>query len=162
MSDPIDTGWKIHSAITDWTGKVDTKASFALTIESALLAGVVGLSGQGRVFSDLHGWAIAWYVVGIALLVAGVICAAWVVRPRLRSPNLASESQANFIYFGHLRQLTAGDVQRHLENTPLLPVLSKQLVEMSKIAWIKHRLVQVSMSLAPAGVVCLSLCATYR
>jgi hypothetical protein len=37
----------------------------------------------------------------------------------------------------------------------LLPVLSKQLVDMSKIAWTKHRLVQLSMSLAPIGVVAL-------
>ncbi|CAG7637547.1 DUF5706 domain-containing protein [Rhodococcus opacus] len=159
--DPVDTAWKIHSALTDWTGKVDTKASFALTIESALLVGVITLSSKDRVFEHLSGWAVFWYVLGNVLLVLGVVCAAWVVRPRLRSSNLAPESQSNFIYFGHLRESTPETVQDHLENTPILPVLSKQLVEMSKIAWTKHRLVQVSMTLAPFGVVALGICATY-
>ncbi|MEI4745895.1 MAG: Pycsar system effector family protein [Rhodococcus qingshengii] len=160
-TDPVDTAWKIHSALTDWTGKVDTKASFALTIESALLVGVVTLSSKDRIFNHLSGWAVFWYVLGIALLVLGVVCAAWVVRPRLRASNLVPEAQSNFIYFGHLRELTPDVVQDHLENTPILPVLSKQLVEMSKIAWIKHRMVQVSMTIAPFGVLALGICATY-
>ncbi|WP_407107256.1 Pycsar system effector family protein [Rhodococcus aetherivorans] len=160
-TDPVDTAWKIHAAVTDWTAKVDTKASFALTIESALLVGVVTLSGEGRVFHHLSGWAVVWYVLGIALLIAGVVCAAWVVRPRLRSANLEAESHSNYIYFGHLQHLTPDAIQNHLESSEVLPVLSKQLREMSKIAWTKHRLVQLSMSLAPFGVVALSICATY-
>lgn len=159
MTDPVDTAWKIHSALTDWTGKVDTKASFALTIESALLVGVITLSSKDRVFNFLSGWEVFWYVLGIVLLVLGVLCAAWVVRPRLRSANLVPEAQSNFIYFGHLRELKPNQVQDHLENTPLLPVLSKQLVEMSKIAWTKHKLVQRSMTLAPIGVICLCIAA---
>lgn len=159
--DPVDTAWKIHSALIDWTGKVDTKASFALTIESAVLVGVVTLSGNDRILSDLSGWAVVWYVAGICSLIASVLCAAWVVRPRLRGANLTPESQSNFIYFGHLRQLQPDAVRNHLENTPLLPVLSKQLVEMSKIAWLKHRLVQTSMTIAPFGVVFLGISATY-
>ena len=35
--DATDTAWRIHGALVDWTGKVDTKASFALTIESDVL-----------------------------------------------------------------------------------------------------------------------------
>ncbi|AII10785.1 Pycsar system effector family protein [Rhodococcus opacus] len=159
--DPTDAAWKVHSALIDWTGKVDTKASFALTIESALLVGVITLSSKDRVFEHLSGWAVFWYVLGITLLILGVVCAAWVVRPRLRSSDLVPESQSNFIYFGHLRELTPDVVQDHLENTPILPVLSKQLVEMSKIAWTKHRMVQVSMTLAPFGVLALGICATY-
>ncbi|MFI6774253.1 Pycsar system effector family protein [Nocardia sp. NPDC050412] len=160
--DPVDTGWRIHSALVDWTGKVDTKASFALTIESAVLVGVVTLSGKDRILSDLGGWAVVWYVAGICALIASVLCAAWVVRPRLRAANLTPESQSNFIYFGHLRQLQPDEVRHHLENAPLLPVLSKQLVEMSKIAWLKHRLVQISMTIAPVGVVLLGISATYK
>ena len=33
--DPIDTGWKIHAALVDWTGKV------------AKSPGVVGIRGRG-------------------------------------------------------------------------------------------------------------------
>lgn len=159
--DPIDTAWRIHSALIDWTGKVDTKASFALTLESALLVGVITLSSEGRVFHHLSGWAVVWYVLGLLLLIAAVLCAAWVVRPRLRAANLQTESIENFIYFGHLRHLTPHTVKQQLQGTTLLAVLSKQLVEMSKIAWTKHRLVQLSMSLAPLGVAVLGICATY-
>jgi len=159
---PVETGWKIHSALVDWTGKVDTKASFALTIEAALLAGVVTLSGTDRVFDSPSGWAVVWYVLGVAILVASVLCAAWVVRPRLRSANLTSESKTNFIYFGHLRLMTPDAIRSHLEESDILSALSQQLAEMSKIAWTKHRLVQVSITLAPIGVVCLGICATYK
>ena len=109
---------------------------------------------------DLGGWAVVWYVVGILLLVASVLCAAWVLRPRLRASNLEVEAPDNFVYFGHLRHLTPEAVQDRLEGPTLLPVLSKQLVEMSKIAWTKHRLVQLSMSLSPIGVMALGICAT--
>ncbi|NKR29138.1 hypothetical protein GS504_03850 [Rhodococcus hoagii] len=122
---------------------------------------MVTLSSEGRVYHNLGGWAVFWYVLGIALLIAGVACAVWVVRPRLRAAHLTAESETNFIYFGHLCELTPDVVQNHLETSDVLPVLAKQLVEMSKIAWIKHRLVQVSMTLAPFGVLALGICATY-
>ncbi|MFD6548016.1 hypothetical protein, partial [Bacillus cereus] len=72
-ADPIETAWKIHAALVDWTGKVDTKASFALTIESALLGGVVALSGDGRVFHDLAGASVVWYVLGVFTLALSVL-----------------------------------------------------------------------------------------
>lgn len=159
--DPTDTAWKIHSALTDWTGKVDTKASFALTIESAVLVGVVTLSGNGRALADLHGWGVFWYVLGVVILIAGLLSAVWVVRPRLRAQQVTGEVPTNFVYFGHLRQLTPGEVETNLRSDDILPVLSKQLVEMSKISWTKHRLVQVSLTLAPIGVALLGLSATY-
>lgn len=158
--DAVDTAWKIHAALVDWTGKVDTKASFALTIEAALLAGVVTLSGTDRVFGKLTGWfPITLYVLGIVVLVAGVLCAVWVVRPRLRTPNLKAESDHNYTYFGHLRHLDQTAVLKHLDETPIKPVLAKQLVEMSKIAWSKHVFVQWSMTLAVFGVLILGLSA---
>ncbi|PQM52409.1 hypothetical protein C5U48_10090 [Mycolicibacter virginiensis] len=131
-------------------------------MESALLVGVITLSGDGRVYHQLSGWAVVWYVVGIVLLIAAAICATAVVRPRLRAANLKAEAEDNFIYFGHLRHLTPEAVQARLDDSALLlPVLSKQLVEMSKITWRKHRLVQLSMSLIPVGVMALGICATY-
>lgn len=157
--DAVDTGWKIHSALIDWTGKVDTKASFALTIEAAVSAGVVTLSGENRVFSNLSGLSLLCYVLGVLLLICAVLCAAWVVRPRLRSPNLQAESAHSYVYFGHLRLLDEGAVLGHLEKTPILPVLAKQLVEMSKIAWAKHRLIQISITVAVVGVAFLGLSA---
>ncbi|SKG49144.1 Pycsar system effector family protein [Mycobacteroides abscessus] len=158
-SDAVDTGWKIHAALADWTGKVDTKASFALTIESALVATVLTLSGQDRIFSALTACQQWWYGAGLVLIGTSIVCAALVVRPRLRTKALQAESGRNYIYFGHLRYLTADKIADHLENTPILPVLSQQLAAMSKIAWQKHRRVQISMTLAPAGVACMLVCA---
>ncbi|MFN3005101.1 Pycsar system effector family protein [Mycolicibacterium wolinskyi] len=158
--DPVDNAWKIHAALVDWTGKVDTKASFALTIEAALLAGVVTLSGSDRVFDKLSGWfPVTLYVLGIVVLVASVLSAVWVVRPRLRAPNLKAEAASSYIYFGHLRLLDDDAVVNHLNNTPIAPVLARQLVQMSKIAWNKHVFVQWSMTLAVVGVILLGLCA---
>lgn len=158
--DAVDNAWKIHAALVEWTGKVDTKASFALTIETALLAGVVTLSGTDRVFDNLTGWfPITLYVVGIVVLVAAVLSAVWVVRPRLRTPNLKAEADHNYTYFGHLRHLDQQSVLNHLDNTPIKPVLAKQLVEMSKIAWSKHVFVQWSMTLGVIGVLILGLAA---
>lgn len=161
-ANPVDNAWKIHAALTDWTGKVDTKASFTLTIESALLAGVITLSTDNRALSNLCGLPGLLYVVGVSLLIVAVMLAVLVVRPRLRSKNLGVEARQNYIYFGHLRELKPSMVRDHLENTPILPVLSKQLVEMSKIAWDKHKMVQRSMTIAPCGVIALffaALCA---
>ncbi|MDW5612075.1 Pycsar system effector family protein [Mycolicibacterium sp. D5.8-2] len=158
--DAVENAWKIHAALVDWTGKVDTKASFALTIEAALLAGVVTLSGTDRMFHNLSGWfPIASYVIGIVFLVAAVLCAVWVVRPRLRAPHLEAESANYYIYFGHLRFLDRDAVLNHLTDTPIESVLAKQLVEMSKIAWSKHVFVQWSMTLAVIGVAVLGISA---
>lgn len=66
----VDTAWKIHAAIVDWTGKVDTKASFALALESAAIAAIVSLTASGRKLSGLSGWprATLWIGIGCLLL----------------------------------------------------------------------------------------------
>ncbi|MDH6283927.1 hypothetical protein M2284_001500 [Rhodococcus sp. LBL1] len=113
-------------------------------------------------FHNLGGWPVFWYVAGILLLVVAVALAVFVVRPRLRADKVAAEAPHNFIYFGHLRHLQPCEIEYRLEESPLLPVLSKQLHEMSRIAWQKHVLVKWSMNLAPAGVVALAICAAVR
>lgn len=160
-SKAADTAWKIHAAIVDWTGKVDTKASFTLTIEAAILAGIVTLSGGGRALSHEGGLGLALYVVGVVLLIASMLLAIWVVRPRLRSKALDTEAPTNYIYFGHLRELTEQQVLDHLRNSDILPVLSKQLVQMSKIAWDKHKAVQRSMTVAPLAVAIVAFSAIF-
>lgn len=160
--DPIDTGWKIHSAIIDWTGKVDSKANFVLTIESALLAGVVALTGDHRRLSHLRSWrAQAGFWSGVAVLASGVLSVAWVVRPRLRSRKLKAEVPTNFIFFGHLRKWSAAELEVALRDRDLLPVLSRQLVNASQVAWFKHRALQFSMLCALAGTALVSLAAVW-
>jgi len=87
--EPLDTAWRIHAAVADWTGKVDSKASFCFAIESAALVAVINLKADGRVFDDLHGAGEQTsFFVGVALLTAGILSAVWVVIPRLRRRHL--------------------------------------------------------------------------
>src|SRR3712207_62647 len=116
QQDPVDTAWRIHGAIADWTGKVDTKASFVLTIESALL-----------------------------------------VKPRVRRRDMADEWRDNFVFFGHRQSWRPEDLEAALAERSVLPVLTRQLVNMSKIAWRKHLLVEVSMLCAVVGTALVSL-----
>jgi hypothetical protein len=132
---------------------VDAKASFALTLESATLAGIVALSDEGRLFGDLHGWgarALLW--IGAVLILSGAVLAILVVTPRLRSRStLKQEANESFVYFGHLQFWKPGDLETALQQQDMLPVLSRQLINMSKIAWRKHRFVQLSFLLAAIG-----------
>lgn len=158
--DPIDTAWRIHGAITDWTGKVDAKASFALAIESAILAGVITLSADDHLLADLSGWKELWtYRLGVALLVAAVLAVMSVVLPRLRGRRTKSEWRSNFIYFGHLRHWPPDQLTDALQDEPLLPALSHQLVKMSEIAWRKHRALQVSLWLSVVGTALVGVAA---
>ena len=159
MTNPIDTAWKIHAAIIDWTGKVDTKASFTLTIESAVMAGIVTLSGGGRALYDLRGWHMVLYTIGVSLLTVAILCSAFVVIPRLRrTKHLKTEAAGgDFVYFGHLRHLTSDTIEDLLKTSDMLTVLSSQLQRTSEIAWLKHRLVQFSMTIAVIGVTCVAV-----
>ncbi len=155
-----ETAWRIHAAISDWTRKVDTKASFALGIESAVLAGVVTLAGDGHRLAGLTGrWEILFFWLGVAFLISGVLAAVSVVRPRLRDENLVWEARDNFIYFGHLQHWEADELAKALAERPALPVLTRQLINMSKIAWRKHQAVQWSMTLAVVGTLLVGIAA---
>ncbi|MFI0155843.1 Pycsar system effector family protein [Streptomyces lydicus] len=152
-SDPRETAWRIHAALGEWTARVDAKASFALTLESAALAGIVALSDNNRLFSNLTGFSVRgplW--AGIFLILAGAVLAILVVAPRLRArKKLEAEFSENFIFFGHLKYWEPVALAHKLQEQDMLPVLTNQLVNMSKIAWKKHRYVQLSFLLAGVG-----------
>ena len=38
---PTEFAWRTHSAITDWTAKVDVKASIVLALETAIMGAVM-------------------------------------------------------------------------------------------------------------------------
>jgi hypothetical protein len=148
-----ETAWRIHAAIGEWTGRVDAKASFALTLESAALAGIIALSDNGHRFSRLHGYGARLTLwAGAGLILAGAVLAILVVTPRLRKVKLLKEeAPQNFIYFGHLQFWDPATLAQKLAQEETLPILSNQLVNMSKIAWRKHRFVQLSFLLAASG-----------
>lgn len=158
-SSSLDTAWRIHGALVDWTGKVDAKASFAFTIESAGVATTVALSGDKRMFSALDGpWQNVLYYGGIVALLIAAAFSVWVVIPRLRMRHVKNEYPNNFIYFGHLQYWKPEDLPGAIAKKDLLPVLTHQMVKMSKIAWRKHVAVKVSMWLAISGGVVLVTC----
>ncbi|MFJ4207968.1 Pycsar system effector family protein [Paenarthrobacter sp. NPDC089675] len=156
----LETAWKIHAALVDWTGKVDTKAAFAFALESAGIGLVINLSAKDRIFGTLTGpWQnFSYYLGGIALVLAAA-CAMWVVIPRLRMWHVGKEWPDNFIYFGHVKFWEPPALVQKIKETDLLPVLSKQLVGMSKIAWRKHLLVKLSMIFASIGGIAYVGCA---
>src|SRR5215471_18153437 len=99
-----DTAWRVHGALLDWTGKVDAKASFALTIESAVVGGIVALSASGRQLSSIHGfWHVLPFSLGVAALGAAILLAVVAVIPRIRPRPAALRWRDNFIYVGHPR-----------------------------------------------------------
>lgn len=142
----IETAWKVHAAQADWTGKVDSKAAFALTMHSALLTVAVLL------FAHLDGWLpYALFGAASALLVIGAILAASVVAPILRTRGLRQASRTNYVYFGHARHWRAEELTKRLRGDDILPQLSRQIVVMADIAWGKHVRVGWAIWLGVAG-----------
>lgn len=144
----------------DWTGKVDSKASFALVIESALLVGIVAQSRKDGLLGHLNTHAErGWFWVGVIVLIFAVLCVITVVAPRLRGWWVGDEWRQNYIYFGHLRHWKEADLADALKGGDILPVLSRQLINMSKVAWRKHRRLQTSLAATVLGTVCIGIAA---
>jgi hypothetical protein len=156
--DPVESAWKIHGILNDWTGKADAKASFALTIESASLGAVIAFSNKDRALGQISDPQLLWlYRIGTMVLSVAVLCAAAAVVPQIRGRLARRNWQDNFIYFGHLRSWNPRNLEEALLDMELLPVLTRQLVAMSKIAWIKYRLIQVSLVLAVLGALLITV-----
>lgn len=158
----IETAWRIHGALSDWTGKVDAKASFAFALESAGVATAVALGDENRLYSMLEGpWQEVLYYGGMLALTIAAVFSVVVVIPRLRMRKLKQEWPSNFIYFGHLKYWEHKNLPATIKDKDLLPVLTHQMVKMSKIAWDKHVAVLVSMILALLGGAALVVCAAF-
>ncbi|MFF5966174.1 Pycsar system effector family protein [Streptomyces collinus] len=156
-TDPVETAWRIHAVVADWTGKVDAKAGFALTLESAVLAAVIALAESGHHLGKVHGTVprgLFW--LGVALLGLAALAAVSVVSPRLRAQP-GHDPHQHFVYFGDLRHWDPEHLAEKLTTTSALGPLTRQLVDMSQIAWVKHQRVRQSLALAVAGVAVTAL-----
>jgi hypothetical protein len=153
ISDSLHAAWHIYDAVADWTGKVDAKASYALTTESAVLAGAVALSQPGGRLSTPQVNPLTWvYGTGIALLAAAVLASVSVIMPRLtRGRRLRREWPSNYVYFGHLRYWRPQDLEQAMRQENILPVLARAVVAMSELTWRKHRCMQASLFLSALG-----------
>ncbi|MFS8201877.1 Pycsar system effector family protein [Streptomyces sp. CWNU-52B] len=156
-TDPVETAWRIHAVLTDWTGKVDSKAVFALTLESATLGALIAVSGPGHRLGELdHTLSKVLLWLGSALLGLAALASVSVVVPRLRSePGLNREH--HFIYFGDLRHWDPHHLAERLGQVSPLESLTQQLVTMSQVAWVKHRRVRQSLTLAVVGALSVVL-----
>jgi hypothetical protein len=152
--------WHVHSVLAEWTRTVDAKASFALAMESAALAGVAALSGSGRRLSRVSGTfpqTLLW--TGLVLLGLSAVLAVLAVLPRHgRDGGVRSWHPDDFIFYGHIRHWAPEELADQLCRHDALPALSRQLVSMSRILWVKQRLVRLSLSVAVGG--CLLIAAT--
>lgn len=142
-----DFAWQVHSALGDWTARVDIKASIVLGLESAALGLILALS-QGA--GPLHGLTRARLDIfygGVASISLSIILAIAVVFPQLSRRRAKRTWRDNTIYFGHLRRWNDADLAQRLASANAAPLdqLARQLIIVSKIAWRKHVFLQYSM-----------------
>lgn len=150
----VEFGWRVHSALIEWTKNIDVKASIVLTL---ILAGTSVVSIN--VF-DKHGWLHETHGMKLGAVRAIVLCligasvsGVWAVIPNLRARAIAREAKQSggLIFFGHLRLLQAREIEQQLaglDDREALRQLAQQMHVMSCIAWKKHRRLQVSILLA--------------
>lgn len=150
-ADALESAWQIHSAQAAWIAHADAKATFSLAIQSAIIAGVVALIAANKLISNLLNWWTLGFGTGLLLLASGVIIAARVVAPVLRGVGLEDEAQVDHIYFGHVRLVSAKDLETRLSQGDLLGVVARQIVRMADIAWKKHIRVRWSIWLGISG-----------
>ncbi len=154
----VENAWKLHQAQMEWTSRVDAKAAFALTLESAAITVAVGFGLSGRVFAeDTSGVQLLLFLTGSTLLLAGAALSAYVVTPLLSPGRGRKLDDGDFVYFGHARRRSADELAKALEADELLPQLTRQIVRMAEIAWIKHVRVKWSLMLGGAGAILVVL-----
>lgn len=152
----LENAWKIHDAQGDWTNRVDAKAAFVFTIQSAAIATAVSLAPKIEILRNSKP-VLCFFLVGVCSLIVGVVFAALAVIPRLRYKEIAKETEDNFIYFGHARHWAPEELERELQQVDLLAQLSRQIVVTAEIAWAKHQQVKRSFICALLGLFSLTI-----
>lgn len=157
----IDFAWRVHSAQETWTAKVDGKAAILFTIELVLLAALIAAHGHGKIIGRMHHDPRLMAEIGTVLAFVSTFLVGGAVIPRLGSTAQHKVQRFDhLIYFGHLRHWEPKDLQGRLEkltSADELEQLSRQLVEMSKLNWAKHRWLQAAMVLALFSIVLISI-----
>jgi hypothetical protein len=152
----VDFGWMVHDALDSWTGKVDTKASIVLAIETAVAGFVIAMSSDKAQLAHLKGWHVWADRLGLGLLVIGIVASLLVVMPQLRAKTAKREWRSGIIYFGHLRRWDPADLAKRLDaHEDSTEQLAKQMVQMADIAWWKHVFLQWSLLLFLASCAAL-------
>jgi hypothetical protein len=151
----IDFGWQAHGAIQGWTASVDTKASIVVVVETAVAGAATGaLITNGGELHRASGLHLACAIAAVALLVAAVASALWVVFPRLKRSRTQRLAADGLVYFGHLQHRDPDNIAQAL--AVLTPAeerrqLALQLRVTGQVAWDKHAWLQRSLVCFGAG-----------
>jgi Pycsar effector protein len=161
-SRPIDFAWHVHAAQEAWTAKVDVKASIVLATELAVIGVILAGNQRDQILGRLHGAGRVLVSAGLGAHVVAVVLIGLAVLPRLGRGHPSGDPTDGAIYFGDLRHISPRALTAFLEQlapADELRQLSRQLIEMSRINWYKHRMLQAGMALAAlcAGLVGLGL-----
>jgi hypothetical protein len=155
----VEFAWQIHTAVSQWSGRADTKASIVLSLELATLGVITAFSRDRGPLAELSGVGLLSYKAGLALLGLSIFLAGIVVFPQLRRRRLKKTWQLNPIYFGHLRKWQPTELAQELErlsSRERLEMLSRQLVATARVTWIKNNRLQWSMGLAFFSIVLIA------
>jgi hypothetical protein len=138
--------WRVHDAAAGSIDKAETKAGFVATLNTALLAGVLTIAR----LDQLHTAGRILVTLGAALMVAAVLFAVAAVLPILRARH-TKHSTGNVLYFGTVRQHSAARLADRLASEDTVQEVCGQAVVLSRLSWLKHRLVQLSLIATVAG-----------
>ncbi|MGZ0147643.1 Pycsar system effector family protein [Kribbella sp. WER1] len=142
----LELSWRVLGEIAGSIGKADTKAGFVATLNTAVLAGVFTLTH----FDGLGTAARVFVTVGSVALVIALMFAVAVVLPILRARK-SKHTSGNYLYFGTVRNHTAADLLARIDSEDTAHTVCAQAVVLSRLSWLKHRLLQVSMWATIAG-----------
>ncbi|CAL9446128.1 hypothetical protein SUDANB58_02353 [Streptomyces sp. enrichment culture] len=139
--------WHLQGTLAELTRTADAKAAFALAIESAALAAMAAMTDAGRGLAGVSaGLPRTILGAGLVLLGLSAVLAVLAVLPRhAREGGTRSPLPDDFVFYGHIRHLTPGELADGLSRHDPLPALARQLVAMSRILWVKQRLVRQSL-----------------
>jgi hypothetical protein len=158
----IDNAWRIHAALVDWTGKVDSKASFTSALLSGTIIAILALTGGDRRLSHLDGAALVVFWIGMGLLILALVLVVYAVSPKIRQRDVRKEWPNHYIFFGHLKSWPVDALVTALTYRDILPMLAQQLNVMSRTAWRKHQLVRWALIIAGVGAALVGLAAATR
>ena len=122
--------------------RTDSKAGLLLTLDGLLVA---ALSFLG---TDVHGVALVLAVVGAVALVAGVVLALMVIRPRLKAPG-GNHDRSSFVHYAtaDLDEITAGMAEDRRPG---------RVQVLSRIALRKMRVLQLAGDASLAAVIAIA------
>jgi hypothetical protein len=155
--------WDVHRAQASWANNADVKASILLALEGGALYAAISALGDGGLLARPGGlrYPVA-SAIGISALLLAIVAAAIAIFPRLGQRDKDRDRHRQVIYFGDLRRWNATELSSHIAGLTKgeeLDMLSRQLTEMSRHNWLKHRWVQVSLILSLAGILTIAVSA---